>query len=694
MQLLKQAYVMQGMYILLLMNTMVVLSAYLLANRVFKIADKIGFLIAVFILYLSQIVISELILGIFSRLYLNNLLMFNAAILLLVWYKTKGIKPAGHSKISMEFASNKIALFLFSIIIVFGLVKIGINLVNPPFGWDSLNYHFTFAVEWLKHGNLDIPITVFDDPSPSYYPINGSLFYFWLILPFKNVFLADLGQVPFFILCLLAVYGIARKTGVDKIRAFYCAALFFIIPNFFKQLSIAYVDVMVAGLFLVCLYYLFILAEEFSFRHVLLYGLSLGLLLGIKTIALPYSFLLFLPFVYLCLKNYHKSYLLWFSLFLIIIFGGFSYIRNFIQTGNPLYPLDFSLFGRVIFKGVMSPVIYRAHFKPEDYSLAKVLFHEGLGGQSLVFILPGIFLALPLLFIRKKKRGFISAYFFILPVLLYLVYRYIIPLANVRYLYALLGMGMVAGFYVFNSLKIPRKLVNLLVVLCAVASMSELAKRQELVVCIILTFVAFFLLLYLKGLLRRFAPRNDIVRRFSIPVLIMLFFSLTFLEKYYLKNEFPRYKKMVKYSGFWPDATKAWIWLNDNTNASNIAYAGRPVPFPLYGSSFKNNVYYVSLNKVDPAKLHYFPQSRYQWGYDFLSQHRNFEAKGNYRAEADYATWLENLRRRDTDYLFIYSLHQIKGIAFPLEDSWAKEHGEKFKPVFTNDTMHIYKVIK
>lgn len=151
---------------------------------------------------------------------------------------------------------------------------------------------------------------------------------------------------------------------------------------------------------------------------------------------------------------------------------------------------------------------------------------------------------------------------------------------------------------------------------------------------------------------------------------------------------------MVRYSGFWPDAARAWGWLNQNTFGNNIAYVGRPVPFPLYGENFKNNVYYVSVNKTDPAKLHYFPGSHYQWGYDFLSLHRNLEASGNYRADADYSTWLNNLIRRNTDYLFIYSLHQTKDIIFPLEDNWAKANGVKFAPIFTNQTIHIYKIIR
>jgi hypothetical protein len=165
------------------------------------------------------------------------------------------------------------------------------------------------------------------------------------------------------------------------------------------------------------------------------------------------------------------------------------------------------------------------------------------------------------------------------------------------------------------------------------------------------------------------------------------------LEKYYTKNEFSRYIKMVKYSGFWPEATKAWAWLNQNTAGSHIAYAGRPVPFPLYGTNFKNNVYYVSVNKTEPAKLHYFPRSYYRWDDDFLNLHRNLEADGNYRSRADYLVWWNNLLKRNTNYLFIYSLHQTKNIEFPLEDKWAIDNPGRFVPVFTNETIHIYRVV-
>lgn len=686
------------MPLFILMNLPVLLCAYLLARRIFKIQGAVDLLIAIFILYFAQIVVVEISLGMFGRLALENLISVNAIILLVILVFSRNESAPGNLREQTNFnkiiPNTNLAIFLLTILSVFGIVKLTINLINPPFGWDSLNYHFPFAVEWLKNANLNTPITIADDPSPTYYPINGSLFYLWLIFPFRSVFLADLGQLPFFVLAVLAVLAIAKKIGLSKENSFFAAALFAIIPNLFKQLSIAYVDLMVAGLFLAALFYLLLLSEDFCIRYATLYGVSLGLLLGIKTIALPYCVLLIIPFLWLCVKHVKRLYLLGIVLVCIACFGAFSYMRNFLETGNPLYPLDFSLFGKTIFKGVMDKQAYSAHFKGSDYNLAKLLFGEGLGPQTVLIILPAVFLALPITALRRRKAlTFMLVYFLFLPALLYAVYRYVIPMANTRYLYPLFGVAVITGFFTLEALKPKKFVIPIVVLICALGSMAELAKKQELAISIVTTFVIFSILMVIKkyGI---FKKHTKILMVTSSVMLISALLTPAFLEQNYLKNEFPGYKKMVKYSGFWPEATLAWDWLDQNTIGNNVAYTGRPVAFPLYGNNFKNNVYYVSVNKIDPALLHYFPNSRYRWGYDFADLHKNLEEPDNYRGHADYKVWLGNLSKHNTDYLFVYSLHQTKEKEFPVEDRWAGAHPEIFTMIFNNPTIHIYKIKK
>jgi hypothetical protein len=684
------------MIVFLLMGLTVFLTAFLLTYKAFKPANSIDALIILFLLCFAQITVTQLILGILNALTLTNVIFFNLALLLLTGFTCRKqkyhLRFPGTKEALNSLLADKMVILTLAVILGFGIAKAFVNLVNPPFGWDSLNYHFTFAAEWLKHANLNTPITIADDPGPTYYPLNGSLFFLWLIWPFKNVFLADLGQLPFFILAFLCVYGISRKIGLEEKPSFFAAALFLLVPNYFKQLQIAYVDVMVAALFLACLNFLLLLDEDFSAKFALAYGISMGLLMGTKTVALPYCILLIIPFIYMLCKNPKKLHRSIIFLIPLLSLGGFSYLRNFMETGNPLYPLNLKLFGKEIFRGVMDTGIFRAHFKTDDYRLGKLLFHEGLGLQTTIFAFPATLLALLVSLVKNKgKLKFIRVYFLALPFLGYLVYRYVIPLANTRYLYPVLATAMIAGFYLFKIMRVPGRLSNFLVALCVLASMPELAKRQELIAALVLTFS---LLLLLPPILK-YAKKRALFKKPLFIISLAAFFTVFLWQAggYYKKNEFSNYVKMVKYSGFWPDAAKAWAWLNENTHSANIAYSGRPVPFPLYGTDLKNNVYYVSVNKTEPAKLHYFPGSHYNWGYDFESLHKNLEEGPNYRGNADYSAWLNNLLRRNTDYLFIYSLHQIRKIEFPIEDKWAADNPGRFMPVFHNETVKIYEIV-
>jgi hypothetical protein len=699
------------MAIFFLMNAIVVFSAYLLAFRFFRFKNTVDAWINFFLLYFSQIIFTELMLGIEMRLFLVKLLILNTAVLFAVWLFTRKIAKVTYQREGLFglVKTDWAALLAFSLLLGFVLVKTAVNLPNPPLGWDSLNYHFTYPVEWLKNGNLNMPITINDDPSPPFYPINGSLFFFWLILPLRNVFLADLGQIPFFIIAFFLVYNLTRKFSVKKELSFFAACLFVLIPNFFKQAQIAYVDIMVAVFFLAGVNYLLLLKDEFSLSNLAAFALSAGLLIGTKTVALPYACLLLVPFLGLAIKDKCRPGLFFLALLLIIGLGGFTYVKNFIRIGNPFFPMEFRLFGKTIFKGVMDASVYSAHFEAKDYSLAKILFSEGLGAQTLIFILPGLLLALPLAIIKdkEKKRDIFFLYVLALPLFLFLTWRFLVPLANTRYLYPMLGLGIALAFYLARILSIPAKIIKIALVICLAASIPELARRQELIAGIVMSAILFMVMLWrgrinqvLSGIAvffriggRQFIFNRQIDKWICV-ILTFLFgyFALIWLNINYQQYEYVRYRKMVRYSGFWPQATEAWEWLNNHTTGNNIAYVGRPVPFPLYGTNFKNNVYYVSVNRTDPAKLHYFPGSRYRWGKDFLELHRCLEAKGNYRGDADYAVWLSNLARHNTEYLFIYSLHQTRDIIFPMEDYWAKENPDKFTAVFTNDIVHIYKI--
>ncbi|MDO8748111.1 MAG: phospholipid carrier-dependent glycosyltransferase [Candidatus Omnitrophota bacterium] len=679
------------MFVFILLNTLAFCSSYRLAGKYNSTENASSRLLTLAVVFYSQIILIPLFWGILGKLSLENLILSALIIFSIIFLI---IKPKKNNPpvfiIPKEIIANKIIVFCVSVLLGFALVKIAINLVNPPFGWDSLNYHFSFPVEWMKHKNLANPITINDDLGPSYYPINGSLIYLWGMYPLKNAFMADLGQIPFFVISFIAVYGICRKFNISREYSFYAAGLFTITPNYFKQMEIAYVDVMVAGWFLSGCYFLLSFYREKRLKDVALFSLSLGFLIGTKTIALPYAAVLILVLSLVLFKRRRMlsirrvSFYFLLVVGLIIISGGYGYIRNFIQTGNPLYPLNVEFLGKTVFKGIFDKSVYTAHVDRSAYALNKILFSEGLGGGLIVFVIPAFFV---FVFNALKKRINVEKFsVFLLPIILCFIWRFCIPLANLRYLYPALALGFIVPFMLLSEKKPLITMVRVLVILCFLASSAEIATRLELVSSLALSAVLFF----------GFNPIYNFLGSLKIKGWLIAFMilavSLSLLNIDYRENEYRRYISMVKYSGFWPEAVKAWDWLNANTIGDNIAYVGRPVPFPLYGTDFKNNVYYASVNKTDPAMAHYFPNSRYRWGTDFMELHQNLEAEGNYREHPDYALWLANLKKRKTDYLFIYSLHQTKETAFPTEDIWARMHPEEFTLSFSNSTIHIYKV--
>lgn len=670
------------MVLFFLLNISALIAAYRLAKR-FSTKEGLSYrLLALASAFYSQIILTQLLWGVAEKLWLKNLVLTSIVIFALSYLVSKQRKtyPALYG-FPKEITFNKTLIFCFSLLLGFAIVKIAINLVNPPFGWDCLNYHFTFPVEWMKHGSLQNPITINDDLGPSYYPINGSLIYLWLIYPLQNAFLADLGQIPFFIISFIALYGICRKLAISKEYSLYAACLFTVTPNYFKQMEIAYVDVMACAWFLAGSYFLLSFYYQRKLRDVVFFSLGLGMLIGTKTAALPYAAVLFI----LLLFQLRRSFLYFFiSAALIILTGGYAYIRNFIQAGNPLYPLNMQFLGHTIFRGVFEKSAYTAHISRDAYAISKMLFSEGLGGGLILFVIPGYLMLI--VNIVKRKLSIEKLFILLMPIVLYLIWRYLIPLANLRYLYAGLALSYIAPFMLLSEKKPHLIIVRVLVILCFLASCLEISSRLELISSLLLSAALFFSLPNILTFFSRLRSAS------WITILAFIACGLHLLNIDYNKNEYKRYIAMVKYSGFWPDATEAWNWLNENTSGNNIAYVGRPVPFPLYGTNFKNNVFYVSVNKTDPAMAHYFPESRYSWGADFMELHQNLEAEGNYREHPDYEVWLANLRRRKADYLFIYSLHQTKEVIFPVEDAWTENRPDRFSLVFNNHTIHIYKI--
>lgn len=685
------------MLLFILINSLVALSSLLLTKKLLEKSGFADFIISWFTVYLGQIVLVGLCLGIFSRLFIFDMFIAHFIILCatLLYCRPCSYRQVIPKPQAGFILQNKPLIFSLCIFSSFFLAKLWLNLINPSICADSLQYHLTFPANWLINGNLNNPIVIFGSKPTSaelsaltYYPINAELWFFWLMAPLRNAFLADVGEAPFYLIGIIAVFSILRKFSINKNIALFCGFLWALIPNIFKQLRTAsQIDVMCAALLLVFLSQLISLSRKPKIGNAIFLGITIGMLAGTKVLNIYWLIALSPLSLYYLLKLRLKvsfSYLLAIVATLVslaFVFGGFSYIRAFILTANPLYPVRIEIFGKQIFPGFIDKNTFSNLFVNwKDFSLMKLFFREGLGIQFLTFILPGTFIPLLLyLFVKDKNEDHVEyMLLFLAPFLMFLFYLFLIQAYWTRYIFSYLGIGLIAGVVFLNRFKWKERYIWVLGMLSMMIASISLANRGELVfsmICAILLFI--FTLCFRQRIAR--SIRGVLTLRNIFFGMLVVILCLCFLNLKYNREELGRYSQpFSKKEAGQRDIALAWKWLDDYTGkGARIAYTGRSEIYPLFGTKIKNQVIYISVNDK-PNLPHYYPD-------------------GLYRKIKDFNAWKENLKKERIDLLFIGLPHAINNESddpneFPVEDQWAVAHAQFFKPVFSNSLVHIYKV--
>src|SRR5580765_1805605 len=175
-----------------------------------------------------------------------------------------------------------LGLALLVFILTVGIVQSPLTL------YDSLSYHLVFPARWLQDHAISIVPTPFSDPGQAYQPSNGELFFLWLMLPFHGDLFARIGQVPFLLLAGTALYAIARRSGVAPAHAAYAPLFLFLARPVVEQAVGADVDLVCAAMFLTSLYLGIAAIDSDRNRDWAMWGVSVGLYLGTKYLAVVY----------------------------------------------------------------------------------------------------------------------------------------------------------------------------------------------------------------------------------------------------------------------------------------------------------------------------------------------------------------------------------------------------------------------
>lgn len=243
----------------------------------------------------------------------------------------------------MKKGFRKTYVFTFGFVMVFALLVCLVLLASvPPVSKDALTHHLIVPKLFLMHGGIfEIPYIEF-----SYYPMNLQLLYM-LPLSWGNDIIPKYIHMSFAVFTAVLIFNYL-KDKTDKNWAIVGALFFLTIPIIIKLSITAYVDL--GLIFFSTASMLQVLKWQetgFKLYRLVLAACFCGLALGCKYNGLVSFLILSLLVFFIYSRSHPSSYkyqlraLLYGGLFItvsIIVFGPWL-IKNFIWTGNPLYPL-------------------------------------------------------------------------------------------------------------------------------------------------------------------------------------------------------------------------------------------------------------------------------------------------------------------------------------------------------------------
>ena len=277
---------------------------------------------------------------------------------------------------------------IFLILLLIVLVSTTIILASvPPVDRDALTHHLFVPKLWLQHGGIyEIPEIPF-----SYYPMNLDLLY-TIPLYFGNDIIPKYIHYFFALLTAWLIHRYLQKR-LGNVYGLLGAIFFLSIPIIVKLSITVYVDLGLVFFTTASLLLLLHWAEkDFQLRYLLLAGLCCGLAAGTKYNGLISIFVLtlFVPMIYQRSAGKDQQSngraLLFGLVFTVATFVAFSpwLIKNYVWTGNPIYPLHNSLFQKNLTSTITAiqsntnetPSALNQITNKGAFASRKVLYHE------------------------------------------------------------------------------------------------------------------------------------------------------------------------------------------------------------------------------------------------------------------------------------------------------------------------------
>jgi hypothetical protein len=667
--------------------TYIVVNLLLFSSWYFLLYNKkhhlsfIDRLIGTFILGLTQIVFTEILLGVlFKKLFVIPLFLLNVSISLVVLAVaivsfTLPLPPSQNTfplprsfgerdrvkgkDILSEFKDETIrffnviksdvvllCIFILSFISVCWMIFLG--YLFPSYTWDALWYHLPIVGYIVQSGAIQENITPsMIDLFINIFPKNIELFFIWNTIFLKSDIMIDLSQLLFTIAGIFTIYSIAIKLGLREEYAIYSSLLFFFTPIVILQSTTNYIDIAVAVLFLIAINFLIYDDTKDSPLHFLLAGLATGILGGSKgsgpifivvlsTVVVIQQFIkspsLFTP---TSSRNFGRGRTIHYSLYFIapaLLMSGYWYIKNWVLYNNPVYPIEVSFFNIELFKGLYEGIIdplprvlvnLSPLSRPFYVWLERVEYYlydsrlSGFGSVWFILLLPSIVIAI-FTALKEKKFNFLF-------VSIILIGTFIIYPRNwyTRYVLFVIGLGSLSFGLTLNYFKERQKAIKIIALLLVIYTFFTANSP-----CIMPHKIKEFLSLSAEErTIARLAPFN---------------IDLQARQDYGL-----------------------WLWINNNIVEGDVlAYTFEPLFLsPLWNINFSNKVVYVKSENFNE----WMEGLRRNQATHVLIKQRSMEDKKIQefkRLIYDAPSWLGVSKRFAERFKVIYSDENYKVLSF------------------------------
>ncbi len=708
----------------LLLNLVVLATAGLVTAKFYHFQkEKVSsYLLATLLIFWTLIILLQVSLGAFGGLNYLSLSLWTYGIcgwVFWLWREDLNALSSQYKKLIKSEKWSKqekiTAGVLFLPIAALVLVKAFNAAFQLPLEFDAIAYHLPFVAEWLQTGDLITPYySAFAGPI-AYYPSNYELFGLWAMLPFANDYFANLLNFPLLILLPYLILKVLENFKISRIVALVVSTLPLYMPVFVRQVGVPLVDLFFALCFGMMIYFLQEIdrKEGKSLADFFFFGLAGGLMIGTKYLGLAYAApLVILIAIWTFWRFWGRKNLIFRRATVVmsgfILSGAYFYLRNWFDSGNPLFPVEVSFGGWTVLEGyrgagvneVLGNTSILANLDSwADFKEKTKFFFYRTGPFGLFSVLmPLVLLGTALIYwFQKKKSGLksiglllllalLSAFYFWL--YLKAPYGYKDFFANIRYALPLFLLNLVAlgyilkllpwlkwPFYLAAGVHVLYSLVFLIINTPDPVPYTNHffldfgflgAYTLALMVFLVALASALFLLIRCK---------KDHLSLLMMAIFLVSasgFFYYSIRERdhlwhYWIKQYFAEDQLLL-------DISQAAEWLNDNVGGdTTVAFSGFNFHYYFFGPSLENNVSYVNINECLDCRYVDYKDSA-----------------DSIRRDPDFKNWHNNLAAKNKRYL-VLNPKSTPGLEIE-EYQWAEANPDLFELVFKSNDVYVYKI--